>query len=88
MTAIGASQNSERRSHKRARSLKNVKLIMNDQHRLYDGMLINVTAYGAAVSVSIPDHLPDSFKLQFVQDDLTVPCRVRWRHLNKLGVSF
>ncbi len=79
---------SERRARSRSRSYKQVKILTEDNNSVFDATLKNVTAYGAALSVSLTEHLPDNFRLNFVYDDVTVPCQVRWRRIDSIGVAF
>ena len=78
----------ERRARSRSRSLKQVKILTFDNNSVFDATLKNVTAYGAALSLSAPERVPDSFKLNFVFDEITVPCKVKWRRPGSLGVTF
>lgn len=79
---------SERRTRMRSRSLKQVKILTHDKKSVYDAVLKNVTAYGAALNVGLSERLPQNFNLHFVYDDVTVPCEVKWRRLGSVGVVF
>lgn len=78
----------ERRARARAKSFKHAKILFNDNKSVYDAVLKNVTAYGATLTIGLTERLPDSFKLHIVHDDVTVPCQVRWRRANSVGVMF
>ncbi|NNE59040.1 MAG: PilZ domain-containing protein [Hellea sp.] len=78
----------ERRDHLRAKSFKHAKIYINDDKSIYDAVLKNVSAYGAALSLGMTQRLPESFRLLIVSDDVTVPCHVEWRRADMVGVSF
>lgn len=78
----------ERRARTRTRVYKHVKILFNDDKSVYDAMLKNVTAYGATLTVVSSETLPNAFNLQFVADEITVPCQVRWRKTDAVGVAF
>lgn len=78
----------ERRAHNRARSFKHAKIMYNDNQAIYDAVLKNVSAYGATLSVALTERLPEVFNLHIVHDNVTVPCRVKWRRPDSVGVKF
>ena len=77
-----------RRARSRSRSFKIAKIMFDDDKSIYDAILKNISAYGATLNVSSTERLPDSFKLMIVQDNLTVPCHVKWRRVDSMGVAF
>lgn len=80
--------NSERRRRSRARSFKHVKIMFDGDKAIFDAVLKNVSAYGATIAVDLTERIPDRFKLHIVQDDFSVPCCVKWRGKDNIGVSF
>jgi len=78
----------DRRTRNRSRSFKHAKILFNDNKSVYDAVLRNVTAYGATLEVAKPDLLPEEFRLLIVHENFTVPCAVKWRRGDSLGVSF
>ena len=78
----------ERRARNRARSFKHAKLILDGNNSVFDGVLKNVSAYGATIAVDLSETLPERFNLHIVHDNITVPCQVKWRRPNTLGVAF
>ena len=77
-----------RRARSRARSFKLAKIMFDEDRSIYDAILKNISAYGATLNVSSTERLPDNFKLMIVQDNLTVPCHVKWRRHDSIGVAF
>jgi len=88
MLAQTDTQHSERRMRARARSLKQAKILFNNNKSIYDAVLKNVSAYGATINVAQPESLPDAFNLHIVHDNFTVPCQVKWRRPDSIGVIF
>ncbi len=78
----------ERRARPRTRAFKQSKIIFNDGKSIYDAVLRNVTAYGATLTVARPELLPLDFNLMIVNENFTVPCSVRWRRADTVGVVF
>ncbi len=78
----------ERRARARTRSFKHAKILFNDDKSVYDAVLKNVTAYGATLTVALTESLPDLFNLHIVADEVTVPCVVKWRRSDSVGVAF
>jgi len=78
----------ERRARQRSPSFKHAKILFNDNKSVYDAVLKNVTAYGATLSIALTESLPDLFDLHIVHDNVTVPCQVKWRLSDSLGVAF
>lgn len=78
----------ERRARARARSFKHAKVVFNDNKSVYDAVLKNVTAYGATLTIGLTERLPNSFNLHIVHDNVTVPCQVKWRRADSIGVAF
>ena len=78
----------ERRARARSRSFKHAKILFNENKSIYDAVLKNVTAYGATLTVNLTEQLPEAFNLYLVNEDFTVPCQVRWRRSDSVGVAF
>lgn len=78
----------ERRARNRAPSYKHAKILFNGNKSVYDAVLKNITAYGATLTVSLTEKLPETFNLHFVNDNLTVSCEVKWRRADCVGVAF
>ncbi len=78
----------ERRARARHKSFKHAKILFNDNKSVYDAVLKNVTAYGATLTIGLTERLPDDFKLHIVHDNVTVPCQVKWRRSDSVGVVF
>lgn len=88
MQAQPVQTGTERRAHNRARSFKHAKILFNDNKAVYDAVLKNVSAYGATLSVALTETLPEYFSLHIVHDNVTVPCQIKWRRLDSVGVKF
>lgn len=88
MLAQSETHKVERRARARARSFKHAKILFNDDKSIYDAVLKNVSAYGATVTVALTERLPDMFNLHIVHDNITVPCKVKWRRPDSIGVQF
>ena len=43
---------------------------------------------GAALDVTEPHDIPERFNLVFKVDGTQIPCRVVWRHHERIGVTF
>ncbi len=78
----------ERRARNRARSFKHAKILFNDNQSIYDAVLKNVSAYGATITVALSESLPENFDLHIVHDNITVPCKIKWRRPGTIGVMF
>jgi hypothetical protein len=48
----------------------------------------NVSASGASLDVVSPVGIPERFTLVVPPDELRRPCRVVWRNVTRIGVSF
>jgi hypothetical protein len=48
----------------------------------------NLSATGAALDVTSPVGIPDTFKLLVEQDHASYDCRVVWRTERRIGVTF
>jgi len=88
MTGQNTDLKAERRNRLRARSLKHVKIMFDGDKAIFDAVLKNVSAYGATIAVDLTERLPDRFNMYFVQDDFSVPCWVKWRGKDNIGVAF
>lgn len=78
----------ERRARPRPRSFKHAKVLFNENKSVYDAVLKNVTAYGASLNIALTESLPSAFNLHIVSEQITVPCTVKWRRSDSVGVAF
>ena len=78
----------ERRARARTRSFKRARILTADNKSVFDATLKNITAYGATLSMALTQRVPENFYLHIVHDDITVPCQVKWRLADSLGVTF
>ena len=76
----------ERRTAPRHRTLKAGKIVLHQGASVLDCTIRNLSATGAAISVSNAATVPAEFELQF--DGETRSCIVAWRRLDRLGVKF
>ncbi len=53
-----------------------------------DCMIRNLSSVGAALEVSTPVGIPESFLLIFRTEGMQKPCRVVWRREKRIGVAF
>jgi PilZ domain len=48
----------------------------------------NLSSSGAALGVTSPVGIPEKFTLIVPGDGLHLPCRVVWRNISRIGVTF
>ena len=82
-TRIGVAQ----RRSARERREQLVRLDFDDGSPSIPGMLSDLSATGARVSVLVPKNLSERFTLNF-PDDTRRRCRLVWRSLKSIGVEF
>jgi len=79
----------DQRADNRLTTLKFAKLIFDDGKCVYDGILRNLSRYGAKIETSQPTHIPDDFTLHIVNaESADMKCRVMWRRQNVIGIKF
>jgi hypothetical protein len=78
----------ENRKYERHRTNKTAKIVFNHGSSPIDCTVRNFTPSGACLHVDSADRVPQTFTLVMTRDRITWPCRVVWRSLNRLGVSF
>ncbi|AYG67174.1 MULTISPECIES: PilZ domain-containing protein [unclassified Rhizobium] len=83
MTALSP----EGRVSTRKRTLLGAKIIFNDGRSVFDCIVKNLSDTGAMIQIENPLAAPNAFNLQF-PDDRLLPCEVRWRKINSIGVEF
>jgi hypothetical protein len=64
------------------------KAIFNEHRSVIDCTVRNLSNSGACLQVSSPVGLPETFELSFDSFRSVRRYRVRWRAVNKIGVSF
>ncbi len=78
----------ERRRVQRTRVLKAAKIIINDRASVFDCTVRDITNLGACLQLSSSVGIPNSFDLIFDSIHSSRLCHVKWRTVDKLGVSF
>jgi len=78
----------ERRQRKRTKLLKQAKILFNEDQSVYNALLRNISVSGASLDTNLAEMLPERFKLHLVSDNVTVPCQVKWRTVEGVGVEF
>ncbi|MGY5776051.1 PilZ domain-containing protein [Rhizobium sp. LEGMi135b] len=71
----------------RKRTLLGAKIIFNDGHSVFDCLVRNLSDTGAMIQIENPLAAPNAFNLQ-LSDERLLPCTVRWRKINSMGVEF
>jgi len=82
-----ASLNDSRCTHRR-RMLKDGRIVINKGWSLIDCAIRDVSTAGARLSVKPQCELPNELELLFVTEEMLVPCELRWRRGDRLGVRF
>ncbi|NEI70124.1 PilZ domain-containing protein [Rhizobium lusitanum] len=77
----------EGRASARKRTLLGAKIIFNDGHSVFDCIVRNLSDTGALIHMENPLSAPNAFDLQ-LSDARLLPCEVRWRKINSMGVEF
>ncbi len=80
-------EESERRGTSRHRTLKGAKIVLPGHRSLLDCQVRDLSDSGARLRIASTVGVPDSFDLA-VSGAPTRHCRVAWRTLEELGVSF
>jgi hypothetical protein len=77
---------SEHRNKQRSRTLKTGKIIFNARFSVFECVIRNLSATGAALEVATTVGIPLTFTLAY--DGIESGCNVKWRTEKRLGVSF
>ncbi len=77
----------DKRTTPRQRTLKKGRIVFNDGRSTIDCLVRNLSAGGAKLEVTSSVGIPDDFDL-VMADGLTKRCRVAWRKLTEIGVSY
>jgi hypothetical protein len=78
----------ERRKAKRERSFLRSRIYFNNGRNRMDCLIRDISYEGARVIFSEPADVPDEVQLYIRHRKRLVLARVRWRHADKLGLSF
>jgi hypothetical protein len=81
-------QDSESRRNRRQRTLKDGKIIFNENQSIINCIIRDVSPTGAKLKLSATTELPPQFKLILVSDNLIVPVACVWRKGDFVGVHF
>jgi hypothetical protein len=82
------STTAELRHVRRTRLLKDGRIVLHRGWSLIDCTIRDTSDTGARVSVKLQCELPQNFDLLYVSEEKLVPCEVRWRRGDRLGVRF
>jgi hypothetical protein len=78
----------DQRCAQRRRMLKDGRIVINKGWSLIDCAIRDISTAGARLSVKPECELPGELELLFVTDESLVPCELRWRRGDRLGVRF
>ncbi len=78
----------ERRDHQRSRAYKSVKVIYNKNLCVFDAVLRDITAYGGQLEMRLSEFLPERFDIWLAEENVRVPCNVKWRRHDRIGIEF
>ncbi|MGH6874366.1 MAG: PilZ domain-containing protein [Aestuariivirgaceae bacterium] len=78
----------ELRCARRQRLLKDGRIVLHRGWSLIDCAIRDASATGARLSVKPNCELPQNFDLLYVTEEKLVPCELRWRRGDRLGVRF
>jgi hypothetical protein len=78
----------ELRNVRRTRLLKDGRIVLHRGWSLIDCAIRDISDSGARLSVKSHRELPQKFDLLYVTEERLVPCEVRWRRGDRLGVRF
>jgi hypothetical protein len=87
-TAVREHKKIERRAMKRTRVTRNAKIIVPRRSPVIFCTVENITSGGACLKVASTFGVPETFDLTFEHGRTRRWCRVVWRTVDKLGVSF
>jgi hypothetical protein len=74
------------RKQERHRTLKAGKIVFNHKTCVVDCTVRNLSEGGACLQVQTVVGIPETFEL--VLDGIDRPCSIKWRTVNRIGVSF
>ena len=77
----------DKRTTVRQRTLKKGRIVFNDSRSTIECVVRNLSAGGAKLDVTSSVGIPDDFDL-LMADGTTKRCRVAWRKLTQIGVSY
>ena len=78
----------ELRCTRRQRLLKDGRIVMHRGWSLIDCTIRDTSDSGARLSVKPQCEFPQHFDLLYVTEEKLVPCELRWRRGDRLGVRF
>jgi hypothetical protein len=78
----------EHRRAPRHRVFKAGKVLFNRHFSAVDCVVRNVSSTGACLELESSISLPDEFELSILKDNVVRACRVAWRRLDRVGVTF
>ncbi len=78
----------EARDNTRRKSLKECKIIFNNNNSVFDGVILNLSDSGAKIKVENSKYIANDFILRITFSGVEKPCSVRWRNNNLIGVEF
>jgi len=79
---------SENRSEFRRRTLKNGKIIFNEQKSVMDCTIRNLSETGCQIIITGNADIPMTFDLLLPSSGERYQCEIMWRKLNEAGVKF
>src|SRR5215213_2861372 len=81
-------QDSESRRNQRQRTLKDGKIIFNENRSVINCIVRDVSPTGAKLKLAATTELPTEFKLLLVSENLIAPVACVWRKGDLVGVHF
>jgi hypothetical protein len=81
-------QDSESRRNQRQRTLKDGKIIFNENRSVINCIVRDVSPTGAKLKLAATTELPTEFKLLLVSENLIAPVTCVWRKGDLMGVHF
>jgi hypothetical protein len=80
--------NADLRQEPRRRILKEGRIVIRRGWSLINCSIRDTSRGGARLSVKPETVLPKEFDLLFVTEQLLVPCEIRWRRGERMGVRY
>jgi hypothetical protein len=71
----------------RKRTFLGAKILFNDRRSVIDCLVKDMSEGGARLSLDGVAAIPEDFELS-LSDGRAFRCKVRWRRINSIGVSF
>ena len=78
----------EQRHNQRHRTLKAGMISFHHQWASIDCVVRNWSETGAGLTIANQTRIPENFDLAIPKDAVKRPCRVVWRSVTRIGVSF